>query len=139
MIVSLSRRCALRGKQPVEARGAFTLIELLVVIAILAVLAALMLPALSRVKESARSAQCLSQMCQLGFAVRLYAEENEDAFPRSQHSAFSHGQLTWGRAVASDLGGTMVNWSNLLTGVYHCPKDPRAIAWSYGLNVYFRT
>jgi prepilin-type processing-associated H-X9-DG protein/prepilin-type N-terminal cleavage/methylation domain-containing protein len=117
--------------------GAFTLIELLVVIAIISILAAMLLPALSRAKESARSMRCLSQMRQIGLAVRLYAEENEDEFPRSQHSAFSHGQLTWGRAIASQLGFNKVTWTNLLSGVYHCPSDRRAAPWSYGQNVYF--
>jgi len=118
-------------------RGAFTLIELLVVIAIIVVLAGLMLPALSRAKESARSIQCLGQMRQLGLAVRLYAEENGDEFPRSQHSAFTHGQLTWGRALAPQLGSDRMAWTNLLLGLYHCPSDRRTTPWSYGLNVYF--
>jgi prepilin-type N-terminal cleavage/methylation domain-containing protein/prepilin-type processing-associated H-X9-DG protein len=131
-----SRRLLLhRGSGHADA--AFTLIELLVVIAIIAILAALLLPALSRAKESARSTQCLSQMRQIGLAVRLYAEDNEDEFPRSQHSAFSHGQLAWGRAVAPELGSTTTTWTNLLSGVYHCPSDRRATPWSYGQNVYF--
>jgi prepilin-type N-terminal cleavage/methylation domain-containing protein/prepilin-type processing-associated H-X9-DG protein len=125
------------GSHEPGARPAFTLIELLVVIAIIALLAAMLLPALARARESARSSQCLSQMRQLGLAVRLYADENEDLFPRSQHSAFSHGQLTWGRAVAPHLGSTITTWTNLLTSVYHCPGDRRASPWSYGLNIYF--
>jgi len=119
------------------ARRAFTLVELLVVIAIIAILAALLLPALARAKESARSLQCLSQMRQLGLAVRLYADENGDEFPRSQHSAFAHGQLTWGRALAPPLGSDTTTWTNLLGSVYHCPSDRRTNGWSYGFNVYF--
>lgn len=125
------------GSHEPGERGAFTLIELLVVIAIIAILGALLLSALARAKESARSTQCLSQMRQLGLAVRLYADENEDEFPRSQHSAFSHGQLTWRRAVAPQLGYTTTTWTNLLAIVYHCPSDRRTTPWSYGLNVYF--
>lgn len=115
----------------------FTLIELLVVIATMALLAGMLLPALSRARQAARSIQCLNRQRQIALGVRLYAEENEDTFPRSQHSAFAHGQLPWGRAIAGQLGGTDQTWTNLLRGLYRCPSDRRAGAWSYGQNVYY--
>jgi prepilin-type N-terminal cleavage/methylation domain-containing protein/prepilin-type processing-associated H-X9-DG protein len=132
------------GNWPAEApsqarriRAAFSLIELLVVIAIIALLAGLLLPALARAKRSARTIQCASQMRQIGLAVRLYAEDNEDLFPRSQHSAFTHGQFPWGRAIAGQLGQPVASWTNLLVGLYRCPGDQRKFPWSYGQNVFF--
>jgi prepilin-type N-terminal cleavage/methylation domain-containing protein/prepilin-type processing-associated H-X9-DG protein len=117
---------------------AFTLIELLVVIAVIAVLAALLLPALSQARESARSIHCLGQMRQLGLALNLYSDDHGDEFPRSQHSAFTHRQSTWGRALAPHLGSNSATWTNLFRTVYHCRSDRRPIpVWSYGLNVYF--
>lgn len=60
------------------ARHGFTLIELLVVISIVAVLIGILLPALTAVRESARTMSCLNIVRQFGIANEVYANDNGD-------------------------------------------------------------
>lgn len=57
---------------------AFTLIELLTVIAIIGILAAIMIPVVGRVRESARSATCISNLRQWHSAWMMFANDNDD-------------------------------------------------------------
>ncbi len=119
-----------------SGQRAFTLIELLVVIAIIGLLAALVFPALRQALERGRATTCLNNMRQIGLAVIHYAADNDQRFPRSQHSAFAHGELVWTRAIAPYLGATEDAWQPLTNTVYRCPSDQNQHLFSYGLNVY---
>jgi prepilin-type N-terminal cleavage/methylation domain-containing protein/prepilin-type processing-associated H-X9-DG protein len=63
-------------------RRAFTLVELLVVIAIIGILIALLLPAIQAARESARRAQCSSNLHQVGVAMENH-ESALHVFPPS--------------------------------------------------------
>ena len=68
-------------KRPCDRRRGFTLVELLVVIGIVALLISILLPTLTRARESARRAACLSNLRQVHLTFMFYAQDNRDRVP----------------------------------------------------------
>jgi prepilin-type N-terminal cleavage/methylation domain-containing protein/prepilin-type processing-associated H-X9-DG protein len=62
------------------SRG-FSLVELLCVITIISVLASMLSPALRRMKLSAQSVACASNLRQIGIAVNLYVADHDNTYP----------------------------------------------------------
>lgn len=85
---------------------AFTLIELLTVIAIIGILAAIIIPTVGAVRNSARSANCTSNLRQIASAVLISVNDNRGLLP-GRRSAIT-GNYAGGvqRAIADPLAET---------------------------------
>lgn len=111
-------------------RRAFTLIELLVVIAILAILAAILFPVFTRAKSAAKSAQCISNLRQLGTAHQMYLNDNDEVYVGDE----------------AKFGEETKYWTDLLEPYVHeeqfatCPEsgvkyhDDEPWTFSYAIN-----
>lgn len=108
------RRSDLRGKGT-ACPCAFTLIELLVVIAIVGVLMSLLLPALGRTKRSARSAACLSNLHQIGLALDVYVQENNNHLPFCAQLPSVNSNLP---AISKTLQPSLKT-----KAIFQCPED----------------
>ncbi|MCC7517883.1 MAG: DUF1559 domain-containing protein [Verrucomicrobiae bacterium] len=127
-------------------RDSFTLIELLVVVAIIAILAALLLPALRNARDAARSAQCISNLRQIGVAGLMYADESGGRFSYrwTQYATDNPVNQYWTGRLYSylNLGKfATVSDTDKIKPVFRCPGQPKAtnlggLDTLYGFNSF---
>jgi prepilin-type N-terminal cleavage/methylation domain-containing protein/prepilin-type processing-associated H-X9-DG protein len=103
MKVSSSRRSPKQG---------FTLIELLVVIAIIAILAAILFPVFAQARAKARQASCLSNNKQLGTALMMYVQDNDETMPPQTHANLP---------VGGDIHNLLDPYAKNM-GIWTCPS-----------------
>lgn len=116
------------------ANRAFTLIELLTVIGIISILSALLLPALLKGKNSAKSIACGNNLHQIGIAMSIYVQENNDRLPIC--AGYLPSQMSNLPPITTTLfPGPKTN------AVFHCPADytiyPQELTsyeWDFWLN-----
>jgi prepilin-type N-terminal cleavage/methylation domain-containing protein len=101
-----SWRAARRPRVAGQGRSTgFTLVELLVVIAIIAILASLLLPGLTRAKRKSHQIACLSNLRQVGVAIKLYANDFNARFPIKYVADFAGGPYDGVKSDQFCLGG----------------------------------
>ena len=123
-----------RVNRMVIMRRCFTLIELLVVIAIIAILAGMLLPALGKVKETANSTKCASNLKQVSTSWHSYISDFDDRLPVQRTSTWGDSNSStdperplriWTQLMTPYLkGGVDQNSLILKNGTLHCPTMP---------------
>ena len=108
-----------------ETRNGFTLIELLVIIAIISLLVAVLLPVFAQARAKAYQAQCASNLRQIGLALAMYAQDNDETLMPGQHRLTPQPGTPLPASPASFYGG----WAGpgyayvRAPGVFRCPTD----------------
>jgi prepilin-type N-terminal cleavage/methylation domain-containing protein len=114
---------------------AFTLIELLVVMVIIVILAALLLSVLTMARSRADSAQCLSQLRQIGVGMSAYINDHDEVVPGplsfKQSAVYTAGQAGSLPALLENYLGstssTAPDGVSRYSPLFECPAAKRKL------------
>jgi general secretion pathway protein G len=116
--------------QTMPLKRAFSLVELMVVIAIVGILVAIIFPVVVGAKRRAKVSACLSNESQIGKAVLLYSNDNDDLFPYAVDATDKYASDIWNSHLDWKAQiPTMLLLNDALAGyapspeLFHCPAD----------------
>ncbi len=75
------------------------MIELLTVIAIIGILAAILIPTVGSVRRKAHQSKSVSNLRQLGIAMRTFASDNKDILPAANYNTSNTGGGSWDEVI----------------------------------------
>jgi prepilin-type N-terminal cleavage/methylation domain-containing protein/prepilin-type processing-associated H-X9-DG protein len=129
---------------------AFTLIELLVVVAIIALLISILLPSLARARELSKRTVCSANLRGVGQACKIYAQENEEFWPRvetttakvSYVNAIGLNRSSVSNASSTSMSTTRCYWMLVRNGditvkLMKCPSSNEQLDDTENLNTYY--
>lgn len=132
-------------------RRGFTLIELLVVIAIIAILAAILFPVFLSAKQKAFVSQCMAHGREIGQAMLMYLDDNNDRFPSQATQEmmdkfknytwtydwpYSPGVETWGIHYVNEFKFIQLAKYVKNENIWICPSPsgPYGTRYAYGFR-----
>ena len=110
-----------------KTQKGFTLIELLVVIAIIGILASMLLPALAKAKTRANRIKCVSNIKQVGGALKSFADDNSGRFPWllvDTDATAQGGTATWDAETQTLLAQSAIRAAIGSGKILVSPLDP---------------
>ncbi len=113
--------------KPARTGRGYSLVELLVALLLVAILASIVVPVARSFISRGRSANCASNLRQIGMAVMMYASDNHMRLPVTSHQR-SAGGRSWTLTLQPYASGTLS---------FKCPADPdRKRIYTYTINDY---
>jgi len=111
---------------PPRASRAFTLIELLTVIAIIGILAAILIPTVGAVRKTAKGANCIANLRQIGVAINIYPSDNKGYYPRLRFNYAPDdpvNNLNWAKALYPYIPTQAGVNKSLSSKIFLCPAE----------------